>query len=149
MPKKMHAVPMGTPCLYPDWLGNPALLQVFPLFHLYIVLSSNFVWTLVPAWNYPARVLCLVLAGALQNPQCKSKFWASTEGVICRNLPTRAAGCLLISSLPLQKVFTEGMKYTLELAGRSCERVEHMVILSCIPASQLDSHVGEPYAFAS
>lgn len=154
MPRKMHAVPMGTLSI-PGLIEKALhLLQFCSCFHCYILLSSISAWTLVSMWTHLARLLCLVLADTLRNPKCKAKLQASTAGIICWNLLALAVGCLLISTLPVHMVYAEGMKYTLELAGRNCcqyycERAEHMVILSCIPASQLDSHVGKQYAFAS
>lgn len=155
IPRKICAVPMETYYLYLDWLRMLCVCWNFALAFITIFFCLQFSYgPLYLMWTYLARLLYLVLADTLQNPKCKAKLQASTAGIICWNLLALTVGCLLISTFPVHMVYTEGMKYTLELAGRNCcqyycERVEHMVILSCIPASQLDSHVGKQYAFAS
>lgn len=91
MPKKKPAVPIGTSCLYLDWLGNPALLQVFPTLSPLHCSVFKFCMGFCTHVKLPAKALCLVLAGTWHNPKCKSKFWANTEGIICRNTGYRVS----------------------------------------------------------
>lgn len=121
------------------------LLHIFLFYYCIIIIIifclHFFLWTIVFIWTYLGRLLYLMLADTLQNPKSKAKLQASTAGVIWSNLPALAIGCLLISTLPVHVVYTEGMKYTLELAGKSCcqyycesETYGDPVMHSCISA---------------
>lgn len=102
-----------------DWESS-AFAVVLLLFSLLYSSVFRFCMDPVSTWTYLARLLYLVLADTLQNSKCKAKLQVSSAAIIYWNLLVLAVGFLLISSLPMHMVYTEGTKYTLELAGRNC-----------------------------